>query len=287
MRVLIVDDEPLAREALENVLRTRSDVESFDSAVDGCEALNILQQKTYDILLLDIRMPEISGMELADRLKKRNGAAPSIIFVTAHNQHAVTAFEKHAVDYVLKPFSDERLHDALDTAAHRTQAQRAASMTRLLPQLEMLAARTSKIAIKAQGSILFVDPADIAVVEAQGNYVLLQRLTGSHLLRESISIMAQKLKTYGFIRIHRSVLVNSLFVEGMHPCTTGEYILQMKGGRELTVSRTYKNNLKAITEFWVGGRRLSGGVKCARGDKTAGCGQAANLRWRAAIRDNS
>lgn len=253
MRVLIVDDEPLARAALENVLRTRSDVESFDSAADGYEALNILQQKTYDILLVDIRMPEISGMELADRLKKRNGAAPSIIFVTAHNQHAVTAFEKHAVDYVLKPFSDERLHDALDTAAHRTQEQRAASMARLLPQLEMLAARTSKIAIKAQGSILFVDPADIAVVEAQGNYVLLQRLTGSHLLRESISIMAQKLKAYGFIRIHRSVLVNSLFVEGMHPSTTGEYILQMKGGRELTVSRTYKNNLKAITEFWVGG----------------------------------
>ncbi|MGA2418704.1 MAG: LytTR family DNA-binding domain-containing protein [Candidatus Acidiferrum sp.] len=251
--MLIVDDEPLAREALENVLRTRSDVESFDCAADGYEALNILQQKTYDILLLDIGMPEISGIELADRLKKRNGAAPSIIFVTAHSQHAVTAFEKHAVDYVLKPFSDERLHDALDTAANRTQAQRTASMARLLPQLEMLAARTSKIAIKAQGSILFVDPADIAVVEAQGNYVLLQRLTGSHLLRESISIMAQKLKAYGFIRIHRSVLVNSLFVEGMHPCTTGEYILQMKGGRELTVSRTYKNNLKAITEFWVGG----------------------------------
>jgi two-component system LytT family response regulator len=164
----------------------------------------------------------------------------------------VAAFEKHAVDYVLKPFSDERIHQALDTAVHRTQSERAARFIELLPQLESLVAKSSRIAIKTKKSILFIDPADVAVVEAQGNYVLLQRLSGSYLLRESISAVAQKLEPYGFIRIHRSILVNTSFVEEIHPWTTGEYILRIKGGKELAVSRTYKKNLRSLAQFWVG-----------------------------------
>ena len=252
MRVLIVDDEPLARKALENVLRERRDIEAIDSAVDALEALEMLQTRSYDVLLLDIRMPELSGIELADRLMNRNSPLPSIIFVTAHDQHAVTAFEKRAIDYVLKPFSNQRMNAALDTAARWTQAERAARISELLPQLEMLATKATRIAIKTKGSILFVDPADVAIVEAQGNYVLFQRLSGSHLLRESISVLAQKLKPYGFIRIHRSVLVNTSLVEEIHPWSTGEYVLRIKGGKELTVSRTYKKNLKSIAQFWIG-----------------------------------
>ncbi len=252
MRVLIVDDEPLARSALENVLHARSDIESVDSAADALEALGLLQKRPYDVLLLDIRMPELSGIGLADRLVKLKSPVPSIIFVTAHGQHAVTAFEKHAVDYVLKPFSDERIHDALDTAALRTQTERATRLMELLPHLESLVTKSSRIAIKTKGSILFIDPADVAVIEAQGNYVLLQRLSGSYLLRESISTVARKLEPYGFIRIHRSVLVNTSFVEEIHPWTTGEYVLRIKGGKELTVSRTYKKNLKSIAQFGVG-----------------------------------
>ncbi len=252
MRVLIVDDEPLARSALEGVLRSRHDIENVDSAVDAFAALNLLQERPYDVLLLDIRMPELSGIELVDRLKKRKLPVPSIIFVTAHNQHAVTAFEKHAVDYVLKPFSDERIHNALDTAMQRSQGERAARFIELLPQLENLVAKTSRIAIKTKKSILFIEPADVAVVEAQGNYVLLQRLSGSYLLRESITSVAQKLEPYGFIRIHRSVLVNTAFVEEIHPWTTGEYVLRLKGGKELAVSRTYKKNLSSLAQFWVG-----------------------------------
>ncbi len=179
-------------------------------------------------------------------------AVPAIVFVTAHNQHAVAAFEKHAVDYVLKPFSDERIHSALDTAVHRTQSERAARFMELLPQLESLVAKSSRIAIKTKKSILFIDPGDVAVVEAQGNYVLLQRLSGSYLLRESISAIAQKLEPYGFIRIHRSVLVNTSFVEEIHPWTTGEYVLRIRGGKELSVSRTYKRNLSSLAHFWVG-----------------------------------
>lgn len=252
MRVLIVDDEPLARSALENVLRGRSDIESVDSAVDALQAMDLLQERPYDVLLLDICMPELSGIELADRLKGRKPPVPSIIFVTAHGQHAVMAFEKHAIDYVLKPFSNERIHDALDTAARRTQTERAARLMDLLPQLESLVTKSSRIAIKTKGSILFVDPADVGVVEAQGNYVLFRRVSGSYLLRESISTVARKLEPHGFIRIHRSVLVNTSFVEEIRPWTTGEYVLRIKGGKELTVSRTYRKNLKSISRFWVG-----------------------------------
>ena len=119
MPVLIVDDEPLARNALQAVLHGRKDVESMDSAENAFEALNFLQERPYDVVLLDIQMPELSGIGLVDRLKERQMPVPSIVFVTAHDQHAVAAFEKHAVDYVLKPFCDERIHHALDTAVRR------------------------------------------------------------------------------------------------------------------------------------------------------------------------
>jgi two-component system LytT family response regulator len=254
MRVLIVDDEPLARSALESTLRSRLDVEGFETAADGDEALGLLEQHAYDVVLLDIQMPELSGIQLADRLKNCKSSVPSIVFVTAHNQHAVAAFERHAVDYVLKPFSEERIHEALDRAAKQTHGERLARLMELLPRLETLVKKSTKLAIKTKGRIVFVDPSDIALVEAQGNYVLLQRLSGSYLLRESISAVAERLRPFGFIRIHRSVLVNTAYVEEIQPWETGEYILVIKGGRKLTASRTYKNNLKSITEAWVGGK---------------------------------
>jgi len=252
MRILIVDDEPLARKALQQALLTRTDIERLDSANDAIEALDKIEKNGYDVLLLDIQMPELSGIELAARLNKRKQPAPAIVFVTAHHEHALAAFESHAVDYILKPFSQERIHEALDIAFRRSESERAARLIRILPQLETLLPRPSKIAIKAKGRILFIDPTSVSLVEAQGNYVLFQRATGSYLLRESISTVAEKLKPYGFIRIHRSMLVNTSFVEEIQPWPTGEYVLRIKGGKELTVSRTYKSNLSSIARFWVG-----------------------------------
>jgi len=256
MRVLIVDDEPLSRRALLDALVARNDIEALDSADDAIAALEMLDRKFYDVVLLDIHMPEFSGIELADRLNKRQRPIPSIVFVTAHQQHAIAAFEKHAVDYVLKPFSAGRIHEALDVAARRTDSERTARWMKILPQLETLLSKPAKIAIKTKGRILFIDPAEVATVEAEGNYVLLQRHSGSYLLRESISTMAEKLKPHGFIRIHRSVLVNTSFVQEIQPWSTGEYILRIKGGKELTVSRTYKQNLKSIARSWVGTDRF-------------------------------
>ncbi len=253
MRVLVVDDEPLAQTALANILTARNDVEHFDAAGDAFEAMEKLGKKSYDVVLLDINMPEMSGTEMVDQLRQRGTPLPSVVFVTAHDKHAIAAFERHAVDYVLKPFSSERIGEALGRASRMAERERAAKLIEILPQLKRLSRpQYSKIAIKAKGRILFINPADIVAVQAEGNYVLLQRDSGSYLLRESISEMADKLKAYGFIRIHRSVLVNSAFVEEIKPYPTGEYGLRAKGGKEYTVTRTYKKNLKSLAEFWIG-----------------------------------
>src|ERR1700719_1360366 len=125
MRVLIVDDERLAQTALANILAARSDVEHFDSANDASEALDKLATNSYDVLLLDINTLDLEGTQLVDQLRERNLPLPSVVLVTAHVEHAVAAFERHTVDYVLKPFSNERISEALDRAFRRAKGERA------------------------------------------------------------------------------------------------------------------------------------------------------------------
>jgi DNA-binding LytR/AlgR family response regulator len=132
-------------------------------------------------------------------------------------------------------------------------AEQAAGLVGAFPSLRSLVKQPSpRIAIKAKGKILFINLDDVVAVEAEGNYVLLKRDASSFLLRESISMVAEKLEPYGFIRIHRSALVNPAFVEEIHPYSTGEYGLRLIGGKEYTVTRTYKKNLHALAEFWIG-----------------------------------
>lgn len=251
IRILIVDDEPLAREALVNVLSERDDIADFDTADDALEALEQLKTSEFDIMLLDVNMPEVSGIQMLVLLNQGRQPLPAVIFVTAHQQHAITAFEHHAVDYVLKPFSKDRVHAAIDNAIRRTQAERAAQLMTTLKNVQS-PRRSNRIAIKADGRIVFLDPAELMSVEAEGNYVLLQRASGSYLLRETISEVANKLAPFGFVRIHRSVMVNAAYVAEIHPWYTGEYVLKMKNGKEYSVTRTYKRNLAAMTEHWIG-----------------------------------
>jgi two-component system, LytTR family, response regulator len=253
MHVLIVDDEPLSQITLRSILAGRREVEGLDTARDAVEAFDKLMHRSFDVLLLDIRMPEVSGIQLLDQLTARGRLLPSVVFVTAYQQHALAAFDKHVVDYVLKPFSNERIEEALDLVFRRSAAERAVRSVETLPQLQKLSQqKREKIAIKANGRILFIAPDDVVAVHAEGNYVLLQADTGSYLLRVSISSIAEKLRPYGFLRIHRSALVNASFVEELQPLPTGEYMLRIKGGREYTVTRTYKSNLKGLAGCWIG-----------------------------------
>lgn len=140
---------------------------------------------------------------------------------------------------------------ALSTARDAEERRMRSNAT--FPRLQLLAKLDSlRVAIKVRGKILFIRLGDVVSIQAQGSYVLLQRAASSHLLRESISVVAEKLGPYGLIRIHRSVLVNAAFVEGIRPYSTGEYGLQIRGGKEYTVTRTYKKNLKFLAKFWFG-----------------------------------
>jgi two-component system, LytTR family, response regulator len=251
VHVLIVDDEPLARASLANLLMARGDVRHFDLAGDAVEALDRLTTASYDLVLFDINMPELSGMEFLERVNSLGNAAPSVIFVATHEEFAMGAGCDHAVGYVLKPFSESRMNEAISVALKRSEGERAVKLPE--PQFQKMIQRSpERIAIKTNGRILFIKPEEVLSVHAEGNYVLLQGEAGTYLLRESISTMAEKLEPYGFIRIHRSVLVNTCYVVEVHPHSTGDYCLRLRGGKEFRVTRSYKTNLKALATSWIG-----------------------------------
>jgi DNA-binding LytR/AlgR family response regulator len=252
MRALVIDDEPLVRTMLAKLLSRRADVEEVEAAQDAVQALAQLDKQTFDILLVDIHMPEMSGLQFVEHLSKQRAPMPSVIFITAYHEHAVEAFEKRAVDYVLKPFDPARVHHALDVAVRRSGQERAERVLGMLNELKLRPERSSRIAIKDKGRVVFVDVAEITSVEANGNYVLLQQKAGSYLLRETIGEIAEKLKSHGFIRIHRSVLVNSRFVESIEPGVGSEYVLRTKTGKAFHVTRTYRGNLRELADFWIG-----------------------------------
>jgi DNA-binding LytR/AlgR family response regulator len=161
-------------------------------------------------------------------------------------------------DYTLESTADE-FSEAADTSLLPVTRIDARNLIRALRQLEVIAKRQApRIAFRAKGSILLLDLADILAVQAEGNYVLLRHRPNPYLVRESLSSMAEKLKPYGFIRIHRSVVVNISAVEEIRPLPTGEYRLRVKGGKEYLVTRTYKHNLRDLAQLWVGSERLCG-----------------------------
>jgi len=162
-------------------------------------------------------------------------------------------------DYTLESKAEDGFYEPADTSLLAVTRVDAANLIRALQQLEVIAKRQApRIAFKAKGRILFLDLAEIVAVQAEGNYVSLRHRPNPYLLRESLSSMAEMLKPYGFIRIHRSVVVNISAVEEIQPLPTGEYRLRVKGGKEYLVTRTYKDNLRDLAQLWVGSERLCG-----------------------------
>jgi DNA-binding LytR/AlgR family response regulator len=159
----------------------------------------------------------------------------------------------------LESTAEDWSYEPVDTSSLPVTQVDAAHLIRALQQLEVIAKRQApRIAFKAKGRILFLDLAEIVAVQAEGNYVSLRHQPNPYLLRESLTSMAEKLKPYGFIRIHRSVVVNISAVEEIQPLPTGEYRLRVKGGEQYLVTRTYKNNLRDLAQLWVGSERLCG-----------------------------
>lgn len=248
IRVLVVDDEPLAREMIREMLMDDSEVELIGECVNGHEAVEVIQASTPDVIFLDVQMPEIGGFEVLEALK--TGHMPHVIFVTAYDQYAVRAFEVHALDYLLKPFDRERFGAAWQRAKAQILRERNGSLDqRIITLLEELKAGTKyleRLVVKSAGRIFFLEIDEVDWIEAEGNYVSVHTGKKSHLLRETISSLETQLDPKKFLRIHRSSIVNLARIRELQPWFHGEYRVILQDGTQLTLSRNYRDHLQEI-----------------------------------------
>ena len=194
-------------------------------------------------------MSEFPSTESFESLPQANQSEPPLRSVASSERlHPVVTNDRQLLEFP----SGKRRGDLLQADRGRTCTPGTASADGLDPLATLIRRQSARIAIKSEGKFLFVFMADIAAIEAKGNYILLHHTSSSHFLRESISMMEHRFSPYGFVRIHRSALVNAALVEEIQPCSTGEYVLRVRGGREYTVTRTYKHNLHHLAACWLG-----------------------------------
>ncbi|HMF57967.1 MAG TPA: LytTR family DNA-binding domain-containing protein [Pyrinomonadaceae bacterium] len=247
IRTLIVDDEPLARVMMREMLARDSDVEVVGECVNGHEAVEAILACAPDLIFLDVQMPEVGGFEVLEALESV-GPMPHVIFVTAYDQYAVRAFEVHALDYLLKPFDRERFEVSWRRAKAQILRERNGQLNeRILSFLEGLKAESNyleRLVIKSGGRIFFLETEEIDWVEAEGNYVSVHAGKKSHLIRETISNLESKLDPKKFLRIHRSSIVNISRIQELQPWFHGEYHILLLDGTQLTLSRNYRERLQ-------------------------------------------
>ena len=244
IRTLVVDDEPIARARMVSLLREESDIELVGECTNGHQAASAIQSMNPDLLFLDIQMPEGDGLSLA-RTIQSNGA-PAVVFVTAYDEYALRAFEVHALDYLLKPFSAERFRSALGHAReHVSQRRKMDDLSTTSPALREAPPRRNRLMIKSGGRIHFVRMTDIDWCEAAGNYVRIHVAHQEHLVRDTMSRLETELDPLQFVRIHRSTIVNVDRIQEMQSSFNGEYVVLLRTGTRLTLSRGYRDSLQA------------------------------------------
>jgi two-component system LytT family response regulator len=244
MKVLIVDDEPLAREGLALLLEGEPAVTSVTQARNGAEAVATIRASPPDLVLLDVQMPEMDGFGVLRELGA--DAMPPVIFVTAHDQYAIQAFEVNAIDYLLKPVARERFAQALARVRERvaTAGVDNQHVRALLAQLAAPPRHLARVALRSAGKISFVALDDVLYVQAAENYVQLHLKASRHLLHVPIATLEASLDPATFLRIHRSLIVNVKHVHELETGPHGEYIVVLKGGARLQSSRTYHDKIK-------------------------------------------
>ena len=246
IRALIADDEPLARERIRTLLAREADIEVVAECADGKEAVRAIQTLTPDLVFLDIQMPELSGFEVLRKLDA--SAAPAIIFVTAYDQYALQAFEVCALDYLMKPFDAERFYKALERGREQIRRLRSGEVNErllaLLEDLERGRKYLERLVIRTGGRVFFLRVDEIDWIEAAGNYVRLHIGAEEHLHRETMNGLEQKLDSSRFARIHRSTMVNLTRIKELQPWFRGDYVVILRDGRQLTLSRSYRSRLK-------------------------------------------
>ena len=249
IRAAIVDDEPLARERIRSLLVEAGDVDVIAECANGREAIEALEQSPPDLLFLDIQMPEIDGFDVLQAIGV--GRVPVVIFVTAYDQFALRAFEAHALDYLLKPFDDERFEAALQRARERIHQQQGGDLDLRLRALleEMSAGRRGylhRLVVPTGHRSIFIRTEEIDWIEADRNYIRLHVRGRTHLLRENLSRIESTLDPAKFCRIHRSSIVNIDRIQAVESLSRGEYLVVLHDGTKLTSGRSYRRNLHAI-----------------------------------------
>ena len=236
IRTLVVDDEPVARARVMSLLRDEADIEVIGECESGPEAISAIETTSPDLVFLDIQMPQMNGLELAKTLGE---TMPAVVFVTAYDEYALRAFEVHALDYVLKPFSAERFKSALMHARQHLSTRKAPGSPEAAPT------RRERLVIKSSGRIYFVRTLEIDWCEAAGNYVRLHVGQQTHLVRGTMGHIESQLDPAQFVRVHRSTIVNVDRIQELRSSFNGEYVILLHDKTRLTLSRGYRDGLQA------------------------------------------
>ena len=253
VRVLIVDDEPLAREGLRAELLSDPDIEVAAECANGRDAVAAIREHSPDLVFLDVQMPVLDGFSVVEAVGVEQ--MPVVIFVTAYDEYALRAFEAHALDYLLKPVNGERLRAALNRAKELLSLKKATGLNQQLSDLlrELKAGREGeryleRIPVKTKERIIFIEADDIDWVESEDNYVRLHRKGEAHLVREALSNLEGRLDPSKFLRIRRSALVNVRRIKELRPLFNGEYVVVLQDGTRLRSSRRYRKNLDPLLQ---------------------------------------
>jgi two-component system LytT family response regulator len=249
IHAVVADDEELARVKLRHLLSEERDVQVLGEAANAEETFGLVRATKPHVVFLDIHMPGMDGLDIAAELALgRNAPPPHVIFTTAHDQYALRAFEVHAVDYLLKPFSRERLSSAIE------RVRKQISLDAQQPGTNNVAygrgRYAARIVFKSRGRIVFLPLTDIRSISAEENYVRIRTATETHLLRETMARLQEKLDPEVFLRIHRSSMVNLQFVKEVRTEPDGEYSVVLLSGEKLSISRSYRAR---ITELLTNG----------------------------------
>ena len=248
IRTLVADDEPIARARMLALLRDEPDIEVIGECATGPEAMSAIERTSPDLVFLDIQMPQMDGLTLTRTL---GHTMPAVVFVTAYDEYALGAFEVHALDYLLKPYSADRFKSALVHARQHLSVRRPgvnAGSASLLPGHSAEPGpqqRRDRLVIKSSGRIFFVRVRDIDWCEAAGNYVRLHAGPQTHLVRGTMAHIESQLDPSQFVRIHRSTIVNVDRIQELQSSFGGEYVVLLHDKTRLTLSRGYREGLQA------------------------------------------
>ena len=250
LNVLIADDEYLARETIKLLLKNEADISDVFEADNGNQVLELVKKHKFDLIFLDIQMPGKTGIEIAEQIDE----GPVIIFATAYDKYAITAFELNAIDYLLKPFDDDRFYDAMNKARKQITNKSTTNFKevgKLIQQMivEKDSTYKSRLVVKDPGRIRLVEVNNINYIQGAGNYADIYLNDGTHILhRETLTSLEKQLEPTEFTRIHRSTIVKRTCVCELKSNDNGDYTVILKSGEQLTLSRRNKSKLEELIQ---------------------------------------